>query len=132
MIPYKIHNFPALSDHENDHQTNFWQPSIAFIEANPGFLNIRFRDKSHIYFSGIFNKQKNWSGEQKIQTSMKMLQFIQQSVQFDDLLLVLILEDNVNSEHHRAILEDDFIPLMGCHLSETSPTNKMEHIHTHR
>jgi hypothetical protein len=100
MIPYKIQNFPALSDHEKDHHTDFWQPSSVFTEANPGFLNTWFRDKDHFYFSGIFNKQKNWNGEQKIQTSMKILQFIQQSVQFDDLLLALFLEDNVNSEHH--------------------------------
>jgi hypothetical protein len=57
---------------------------------------------------------------------MKMLQIIQQSVQFHDLLLMLFLEDNVNSGHHRAILEDDFIPLMGCNLSETFPHQQDE------
>lgn len=61
---------------------------------------------------------------------MKMLQFIQQSVQFDDLLLVLFLEDNVNSEHHRAILEDDFTPFMGCNIISLSMMDILKtHLH---
>jgi hypothetical protein len=67
-----------------------------------------------IRMESLGNKVKY--GEQKIQTSMKKLHFIQWSVKFDVLCPLLLLwtqypyEDNVKCERYVAFLDENYIP----------------------